>query len=101
MSVLKRPYGDELASEYLHIFPSQLTIKQGLQYDILCEDLRHYICEIVAVGENDNITKIHFPHWSSKYDYVGDIKELYLANIGNYSISMGLNPIEQVPTVIK
>jgi hypothetical protein len=81
-TALKRPLGDSLA-------PQNNPELQLIKYDILCEDMLYYIGEIVELKGSQGV--IHFPFWSSRFDYRGDISELYLADYGSLSTPAGLN----------
>lgn len=84
MSVLIRPLGDEIAMVYGQYKTKKeiKKIKIGDKLDILCSDGLNYHVEVKEIGDNG---RLHFNHWSIKYDYVGPFTSLYLAKQDKYS----------------
>lgn len=81
--------------QWTHILPSEISIRKGEEYDVLCDDGYHYICEVEEVKKKRNKQQevsLHFKNWSTRYDYTGDPCELYIAHRGTYSLPAGLNP---------
>lgn len=85
MSALLRPHGDEIATVY-GPYKTKKEVKKiakGDKLDILCSDGLNYHVEVKEIAANQG--RLHFRHWSVKYDYIGSFEVLYLANQGMYS----------------
>jgi hypothetical protein len=86
MAALHRPVGDEIAEVY-GPYKSRKDLRKlkiGDKLDMLCTDGLNYHVEIKEL-EDDRTARIHFMYWGKKYDYVGLIDTLYLADMGKYS----------------
>jgi hypothetical protein len=83
-TALKRP----LADNVVDALPNPL-VNLGEKYDILCEDMQYYIGVVTNLMEN--YATIHFPFWAHKFDYHGDVRELYIASYGLFTVPAGLN----------
>ena len=97
-----RPQGDEYADIYgTYLGPLELKRRRkiGEEFDVLSSDGLNYMCTIVQVKPNGDI-KLHFPHWGKKYDYVGDMTKLYLANKATFSKEAGISEQNKYPELI-
>ena len=86
MSALHRPVGDEIAEVY-GPYKSKKDLKKlklGDKFDMLCTDGLNYHVEIKELND-DRSARLHFCFWGKKYDYVGPVDTLYLADVGKYS----------------
>lgn len=83
---LFRPDGDEIAAHYGPYKSKReiSKIKVGDKLDMLCPDGLNYHVDVKEISE-DGTCRLHFRQWSAKYDYVGPIENLYLADQGKYS----------------
>ena len=98
MSALLRPLGDEIATVY-GAYKTKKEVKKiakGDKLDILCSDGLNYHVEVKEVG---SVGRLHFRHWSVKYDYIGSFDELYLAQQGTFSD--GISAQNTYPTLVK
>jgi hypothetical protein len=100
MSALVRPNGDEIAVLYgPYKTKREITkIKVGDKLDMLCSDGLNYHVDVKEILD-DGKARLHFRHWSAKYDYVGPIDNLYLADQGKYSD--GISSTNTYPTLAK
>ena len=98
MSALLRPHGDEIATVYGPYFSKKdvKKIVKGDKLDILCSDGLNYHVEVKEAGETG---RLHFRHWSAKFDFIGSFEELYLASQGTYS--EGISAQNSYPTLVK
>jgi hypothetical protein len=99
MSALLRPLGDEIAAVYGE-YKTKREIKKilkGDKLDILCSDGLNYHVEVKEISAS--IGKLHFRHWSNKYDYVGSLDVLYLATQGIFS--EGISAQNTYPMLVK
>lgn len=98
MSALLRPHGDEIATVYGPYFSKKdvKKIVKGDKLDILCSDGLNYHVEVKEAGETG---RLHFRHWSVKFDFIGSFEELYLASQGTYS--EGISAQNSYPALVK
>ena len=98
MSALLRPHGDEIATVYGPYFSKKdvKKIVKGDKLDILCSDGLNYHVEVKEAGDTG---RLHFRHWSVKFDFIGSFEELYLASQGTYS--EGISAQNSYPTLVK
>mmetsp|Transcript_8417 Transcript_8417/g.8362 ORF Transcript_8417/g.8362 Transcript_8417/m.8362 type:complete len:447 (-) Transcript_8417:247-1587(-) len=99
MSASLRPHGDGIATVY-GPYKTKKDVKKiakGDKLDILCSDGLNYHVEVKEIAANQG--RLHFRHWSVKYDYVGSFDVLYLANQGIYS--EGISAQNTYPALVK
>lgn len=100
MAALHRPVGDDIAEVY-GPYKSRKDLRKlkiGDKLDMLCTDGLNYHVEIKEL-EDDRTARIHFMYWGKKYDYLGPIDTLYLAEMGKYS--EGISAQNTYPTMAK
>lgn len=92
MSLLFKPAGDELATQYGEYFDlaALSTISVGGRYEVLCSDGMNYIVEIKQFDPVSFIGHIHFRHWKTRFDFKGSIRDVYMTTEGRYSKDAGI-----------
>lgn len=92
MSLLFKPAGDELATQYGEYFDlaALSTISVGGRYEVLCSDGMNYIVEIKQFDPVSFIGHVHFRHWKTRFDFKGCIRDVYMTTEGRYSKDAGI-----------
>jgi len=83
--MLRSEKGNEVANHYGSYIKDITKLQPGIVLDILCNDGLHYHVELKEYDKQTGIGKLHFCKWSKKYDYTGQLKDLYLAEKEKYS----------------
>ena len=85
--MLRSEKGNEVANHYGSYYELKdiNKLQSGIVLDILCNDGLHYHVELKEYDKQTGNGKLHFCKWSKKYDYTGQLKDLYLAEKDKYS----------------
>ena len=99
-----RPHADAVALIYgepksAYVLDTR-EIDAGQTFDVLCNDGLHYRGQVKEVWgrSTKRMIRLHFLYWNEKYDYVGPLKDLYIAPDGIYSEQDGISTRNTYPS---